>query len=40
MTGHKGDAEQISDHDGTMGFIDVLQQQTKGKLSVDVRLDV
>ena len=31
-------AEQISDHDGTLGFIDALQQKTKGK-SVDVRLD-
>jgi hypothetical protein len=31
-------AEQISDHDGTLGFIDALQQKTKGK-SVDMRLD-
>ncbi len=31
--------EQISDHDGTLGFIDALQQKTKGK-SVDVRLDI
>ena len=30
--------EKISDHDGTLGFIDALQQKTKGK-SVDVRLD-
>jgi len=30
---------QISDNDGTMGFIDVLQQKAKGK-SVDVRLDL
>jgi hypothetical protein len=31
-------AEQTSDHDGTLGFIDALQQKTKGK-SVDVNLD-
>ena len=30
--------EQMSDHDGTSGLIDALQQKTKGK-SVDVRLD-
>ena len=33
-------AEQISDHDGTLGFIDALQQKTKGKSSVNVRLDI
>ena len=33
-------AEQISDHDGTMGFIDMLQKKTKGKPSVDIRLDM
>jgi hypothetical protein len=32
-------AELISDHDGTLGFIDALQQKTEGK-SVDVRLDI
>ena len=32
-------AEQISDHDGTLGFIDALQKKTKGNPSVDVRLD-
>jgi hypothetical protein len=32
-------ADQISDHDGTLGFIDALQKKTKGK-SVDVRLDI
>ena len=32
-------ADQISAHDGTLGFIDALQQKTKGK-SVDVRLDI
>jgi hypothetical protein len=32
--------EQISDHDGTLGFIDALQQKTKGNPSVDVRLDI
>jgi len=31
--------EQISDHDGTLGFIDALQQKTKGNPAVDVRLD-
>jgi hypothetical protein len=30
---------QISDHDGTLGLIDALQQKTKGKSSVDVSLD-
>ena len=30
---------QISDHDGTLGFIDALQQTTKGKSSVNVKLD-
>lgn len=33
------DAEPISDHDGTLGFIDALQKKTKVK-SVDVRLDI
>jgi hypothetical protein len=33
------DIEQISDHDGTSGLIDALQK-TKGKSSVDVRLDL
>jgi hypothetical protein len=33
------DADPISAHDGTLGFIDALQQKTKGK-SVDVRLDI
>ena len=37
LTGHNS-SDQISDHDGTLGFIDALQQKTKGK-SVDVRLD-
>ena len=32
--------EQISSHDGTLGFIDALQQKTKGNPSVDVRLDL
>ena len=32
--------EQISSHDGTSGFIDALQQKTKGNSSVDVRLDM
>jgi len=31
--------EQISVHDGTLGFIDALQKKTKGKPSVDVSLD-
>jgi hypothetical protein len=31
--------EQISAHDGTLGFIDALQKKTKGKPSVDVSLD-
>jgi hypothetical protein len=31
--------EQNLDHDGTLGFIDALQQKSKGK-SVDVRLDI
>jgi hypothetical protein len=39
-TGHNSEAEQISDHDGTLGFIDALQQKTKRKPSVDVRLDI
>ena len=33
-------AEQTSDHDGTLGLIDALQQKTKGNSSVDVRLDM
>jgi len=32
------EAEEISDHDGTLGLIDTLQRKAKGK-SVDVRLD-
>ena len=35
----KTTAEKISDHDGILGFIDELQQKTKGNSSVDVRLD-
>ena len=31
-------AEQVSEHDGTLGFIDALQKKTSGK-SVDARLD-
>lgn len=34
-----GEAQQISDHDGSSGLIDALQQKAKGK-SVDVRLDI
>ena len=34
------ESEQISDHDGTMGFIDALQKKTKGNASVDVNLDM
>jgi hypothetical protein len=34
------DVEQISAYDGTLGFIDALQQKTKGNPSVDVRLDI
>jgi hypothetical protein len=33
-------SEQISDHDGTLGFIAALQQKTKGNSSVDVTLDI
>ena len=33
------ETEQISDHDGTLGFLDALQKKTKGKPPVDVRLD-
>jgi hypothetical protein len=33
-------AEQTSDHDGTLGLIDALQQKTNGNSSVDVRLDM
>jgi hypothetical protein len=32
--------EQVSNHDGSLGFIRALKQQTKGKVSVDVRWDV
>jgi hypothetical protein len=32
--------EQISDQDGTLGFLDALQRKTKGKSSVDVSLDI
>jgi hypothetical protein len=32
-------SDQISDHDGTSGLIDALQQKTKGNPSVDVTLD-
>jgi hypothetical protein len=35
----RADTEKISDHDGTSGLIDALQQKIKGK-SVDVRLDM
>jgi hypothetical protein len=31
-------AEQISNHDGTLGFLDALRRKAKGK-SVDVNLD-
>jgi flavin reductase (DIM6/NTAB) family NADH-FMN oxidoreductase RutF len=31
--------DQISEHDGASGFLDVLQRKTKGKSSVDVSLD-
>ena len=34
------EADQILEHDGTLGFIDALQQKTKGNPSVDVRLDM
>jgi hypothetical protein len=34
------EVEQISSHDGTLGFIDALQQKTKGNSSIDVRLDL
>jgi hypothetical protein len=30
---------EISKHDGVQGFIDALQQKTKGKTGVDVNLD-
>jgi len=33
------DAKPISNHDGTLGFIDALQTKTKGNPSLDVRLD-
>jgi len=33
-------AEQISDHDETLGFIDALQRKTKGNSSVYVNLDI
>jgi hypothetical protein len=32
-------ADQILEHDGTLGFIDALKQKAKGK-SLDVRLDI
>ncbi len=32
-------ADQITDHDGALGLLDTLQRKTKGKPSVDVRLD-
>ncbi len=32
-------AEQLSAHDGVLGFVDALQQKTKGKIGVDVNLD-
>jgi hypothetical protein len=31
--------EQIPEHDGVLGFVDALQQKTKGKIGVDVNLD-
>lgn len=31
--------EQVSNHDGALGFIDTLQQKTKGESTVDVSLD-
>ena len=31
---------QPDDHDGTSGLIDALQKKTKGRSSVDVRLDL
>jgi hypothetical protein len=31
--------EQIPEHDGVLGFVDALQQKTKGKTGVDVNLD-
>ena len=34
------DAEPISNHDGTLGFMDALQKKTKGNPSMDVRLDI
>ena len=33
-------ADQSSDHDGTLGLIDALQKKTKGNSSADVRLDL
>jgi hypothetical protein len=33
-------SDQISDHDGTLGFIDALQKKTKGNPSMDVTLDM
>jgi len=32
--------EPTTDHDGASGLIDTLRQKTKGKSSVDVRLDL
>jgi hypothetical protein len=32
-------AEEISEHDGVLGFVDALQQKTKGKTGVQVNLD-
>ena len=34
------EAEQISDHDGTLGFLNALQQKTKGNPSVNITLDI
>jgi hypothetical protein len=33
-------ADQSSDHDGTLGLTDALQKKTKGNSSADVRLDL
>jgi len=36
---NSGEAEQISDHDETLGLIDTLQRKARGK-SIDGRLDM
>ena len=33
------ESEQMSEHDGTFGFLDALQRKTKGNPSVNVNLD-